>query len=187
VTPAGAFRELLEALDALHIPYLVCGSLASSVHGVPRATRDIDLVAAIRIEHVDRLAAALSGHFYADPQLMREALAHNRAFNVIHLASPYKFDIFPAADDAYVQAQFERGQPRRSSVEGEEVQFQVASAEDTILAKLVWYKSGGSVSEQQWRDVVSVVEVQRGRLDLRYLHLWAAYLGVPDLMERALQ
>ncbi len=187
MTPAGAFRQVLDALDALHIRYLVCGSIASSVYGVPRATRDIDLVALIRSEHVDRLAAALSGDFYADSQLMQEAISHNRAFNVIHLASAYKFDIFPAADDAYVQAQFERRRLRRSSVEGEEVQFQVASAEDTILTKLVWYKSGGSVSEQQWRDVVSVVETQRSRLDLPYLRQWAAYLGVSDLTERALR
>lgn len=187
MTPAGAFRRVLDALDALHIPYLVCGSIASSVHGIPRATRDIDLVAAIRSEHVDRLAAALSGDFYADSQLMHEAISHNRAFNVIHLASAYKFDVFPAADDAYVRAQFERRRPRRSSVEGEEVEFQVASAEDTILTKLVWYKSGGSVSDQQWRDVVSVVKTQRDRLDLPYLHRWAGYLGVSDLMERAVQ
>src|SRR5204863_5907137 len=84
------------------------GRIASSVHGVPRATRHIDLLAAIRSEHVDRLAAALTGDFYADSRMMHEAINHNRAFNVIHLASGYKFDVFPAADDAYVQAQFDR-------------------------------------------------------------------------------
>src|SRR5258708_9163564 len=93
--------------------------------------------------------------------MMPEAITHTRAFNVIHLASGYKFDVFPAADDAYVQAQFDRRRPRRASVEGEEVQFQVASAEDTILAKLVWYKSGVSASEQQCRGGVSRVGPHR--------------------------
>lgn len=111
---------------------------------------------------------------------------HNRAFKVIHIASSCKFDVFPAGTDAYTQAQFQRRQTRRFAVEKEEVSFFVTSAEDSILSKLAWYESGGCVSEQQWRDVVNVVEIQRGRLDLEYLRQWAAHLGVGELLDRVL-
>ncbi|HKW99345.1 MAG TPA: hypothetical protein VJN43_16515 [Bryobacteraceae bacterium] len=118
--------------------------------------------------------------------MMRDALARQRAFNVIHFATSYKFDIFPAGSDPYTKSQFERRQLRQFIVESEEVQFQVASAEDTILSKLLWYKAGAGVSEQQWRDVLSILEMQRERLDREYLREWAERLGVRDLLDRAL-
>jgi hypothetical protein len=186
VTPAAAFRELLGAFDRLNIPYLVTGSIASSFYGNPRATRDIDLAAEIRLDHVAPLVAALGGDFYADADMMSQAIAANRAFNLIHFATSYKFDIFPAGSDPYTCAQFQRRQKGRFAIENESVDFQLASAEDSILSKLVWYKSGGSVSEQQWRDVLSVLVARSGMLDLEYLHKWARHLEIDDLLDRAL-
>jgi hypothetical protein len=186
VTPAAALRELLNALDRLKIRYLVTGSLASSFYGSPRATRDVDLVAEVRLEHVAPLVSALERDFYADANMMREAIAAKRAFNVIHFATSYKFDIFPAGSDPFTHAQFERRQIGRFTIENESVDFQVSSAEDLILNKLLWYKSGGGVSEQQWSDIRGVLEALRGILDMEYLETWAGRLGIHDLLERAL-
>jgi hypothetical protein len=186
VTPATAFREVVGAFDRLDIPYLVAGSVASSFYGNPRATRDIDLVAEMRLDHVAPLIAALGRDFYADADMMRQAIAANRAFNVIHFATSYKFDIFPAGSDPYTRAQFQRRRMGRFAIENESVDFQLASAEDSILSKLLWYKSGGNVSEQQWRDVLSVLVAQSGTLDLAYLHKWARHLDIHDLLARAL-
>jgi hypothetical protein len=96
VTPAAAFRELLVTFDRLSIRYLVTGSIASSFYGSPRATRDIDLIAEVRLEHVGPLVSALGHDFYVDADMMQEAIAAKRAFNAIHFATSYKFDIFPA-------------------------------------------------------------------------------------------
>ena len=63
--------------------------------------------------------------------------------------------------------------------------WHIKTPEDTVLRKLEWYRSGGEVSDQQWRDVLGVLAVWRGRLDEAYLDRWAAALRVSDLLERA--
>jgi hypothetical protein len=137
-------------------------------------------------DQVGPLASTLAQNFYADAGMMREAMQAKRAFDLIHYATCYKFAIFPAQPDAYTRAQFYRRLPGRFPVENEEVQFQIASPEDSIVSKLVWYQSGGEVSDQQWRDVLGVVKVQGARLDLEYLRKWAVRPGVDSLLERAL-
>lgn len=177
---AAGLARLLAVLERLGIGYYVCGSVASSVHGLPRTTMDVDLVVALTPELVPAFARELKGEFYADPEMMREALAAGRAFNLIHFASSLKLDIFPLAGDAFAGAQFAR---RRTALY-EALQFPIASPEDTILSKLVWYRAGGEVSERQWNDVRGIVAVQGGQLDMAYLRDWAPRLGVADLLDR---
>src|SRR5262245_45095694 len=171
--PAYGFKRILEALRQLNISYLVGGSLASSVHGIVRSTRDVDIIADIRMEHIAPLSATLSKEFYADPEMMREALRRGRPFNLIHHQSSFKFDVFPLSPDAHSQAEFERRITVEFPFEGEVLTFYVSSPEDTILAKLVWYRAGNEVSETQWSDVLDVIRVKQDLLDLGYLRRWA--------------
>jgi len=144
-----ALQELAATLSDLGIPYMVGGSLASAVYGIPRLTNDIDLVAAITSAHIAPFASRLSASFYVDPETIREGLEHNRSFNWIHLASGYKFDIFPAAGVDYLERQIERSKLEDVPIaEGVSVRCPVATAEDTILAKLVRYRLGGEQSER---------------------------------------
>ncbi len=106
--PLAAFQRLVEALERLDIPFLVVGSLASSIHGIYRATADVDLVAAIDPRKVDPLVKELGEEFYADPEMIRESLSRGRGFNLIHYASSYKFDLFPLSPDPYHQTEFSR-------------------------------------------------------------------------------
>lgn len=187
-THADAFKRVLEVLDLLEIPYQVVGSLASSVHGIPRATMDIDLVANLRADQVDEFAAKLKADFYADPEMMKEALARGRSFNLIHYASSFKFDIFPLQSDEYSQTQFRRRRFTETRLLGDHpIECALATAEDTILNKLRWYRAGGETSERQWNDLRGVVQISGGLLDLGYLNSWAARLGVADLLERLLR
>jgi hypothetical protein len=182
-----AFQRLVDTLNRMAIPHMVGGSLASSVHGIFRSTNDIDIVAAVRDEHLAPLASALAGDFYIDADTMREALRQGRPFNVIHFASGYKFDIFPAAGDSYFEIQLARSQMQEVALdEGDTIACSVATAEDTILAKLGWYRAGGELSERQWNDVRGIRSVQGARLDRAYMRKWAGYLKVDDLLERLL-
>ncbi|MEW6753800.1 MAG: nucleotidyl transferase AbiEii/AbiGii toxin family protein [Candidatus Latescibacterota bacterium] len=174
-----------QTLERLGIPYLVGGSLASSLHGIPRATQDVDIVAAVRREHVASLVAALQASFYIDAEMIREAIGRGSSFNVIHLASLFKVDLFVARDDVPAHQQMERRQTHVIS-EQPRRELMVASPEDTVLHKLRWYRMGDEVGERQWSDVLGVLRVRGAALDAEYLLRTAALMGVADLLERAL-
>jgi hypothetical protein len=174
-----------KTLERLGIPYAVGGSLASSVHGVMRSTLDVDIVADMRLEHIQPLVAALSKDFYADDEMMRDAIEHQSGFNLIHYETAFKVDIFIRKSRAFDQMQLER---RRMSVitTDPEQSVYVTSPEDIILSKLEWYRMGGEVSERQWRDILGVLKTRAGALDIDYLRKWGIELKVSDLLERAL-
>lgn len=125
------------------------------------------------------------GHFYVDRDAILAAIQWQRGFNVIHLATAWKFDIFMAGTSEFSKSELSRRRMTSSSITGlERIEFPVSSPEDTILAKLVWFRKGGEVSDRQWQDMLGIVRVQAARLDREYLNLWATDLGVADLLTR---
>jgi hypothetical protein len=184
---AGALKRVLHSLDMLGVRYMVGGSLASSIHGIQRSTRDIDIVASVGERHMAFLASDLSTEFYIDAEAATEALRRGRSFNLVHFATSYKFDIFPLIDDPYYKTQIQRSELKDIAFgEGISVTSYVAAAEDTVLSKLVWYRLGGEQSDQQWNDLRGIRAVQGTRLDEPYLRKWAAHLRVHDLLDRLL-
>jgi hypothetical protein len=175
-----------DVLESLGVPYAIGGSFASAVHGVMRATMDADLVTDLRPEHVDPLTQALSEAFYADPEMMRDAIRRHSSFNVIHLETMFKVDLFVAKPRPFDRSQLARRQLHVLS-EDPECHAYITSAEDIVLSKLEWYQMSSGVSDRQWRDVLGVLKVQGERLDHTYMHRMATELGVSDLLERALR
>jgi hypothetical protein len=170
-------------MEGLGIPYLIGGSVASSSRGIFRATMDIDLVARIGPQQAPALSAALGRDWYADCDQIRDSLAAGRSFNIIHIPTSQKVDIFPAID-AFQLLQLRRATRETLEFLGETGEYPVASAEDILLAKLQWYRKGGEVSERQWSDIAGILAVAPG-LDATYLRAWAARLGVEDLLDQA--
>ena len=184
---SSGLRLLLAALERLGIRYMIGGSYASSIHGRPRSTMDIDLIVDIRRDQTNALADELGADFYADAQTMDESLRAGRPFNVIHYKSSYKFDLFPLLPAPFYRTQFDRRQMSPAGqVDGEDVSYFVATAEDTILAKLAWFRAGGESSERQWSDMLGILSIQGRRLDFGYIRHWAPELGVADLLEKLL-
>ncbi len=179
-------KRLLEAFRRLDIEYMIVGSLASSVHGLARATMDVDIVADLNQAKIEALAADIEREFYADVSEMKEASQRGRAFNLIHYASSYKFDVFPVTRHPFAQAEFARRRAATLTAEGAEpaVEFLVATAEDTILSKLRWYQASGETSQRQWGDAQGIARVWRGRLDTAYLERWARELNLGALLAR---
>ena len=175
-----------QTLERLGINYAVGGSLASSLHGVMRSTLDVDIVADMQVEHIQPMIDALSKEFYADDEMMRDAIERYSSFNLIHYETAFKVDIFIRKPRPFDQMQLER---RRTSVimTDPEQSVYVTSPEDVILSKLEWYRMGGEVSDRQWRDILGVLKTRAGELELDYMRRWAHELKVTDLLERALK
>lgn len=194
VDPLELALRLGATLDAHHIPYVIVGSVAAVVHGEYRMTRDLDVVVNLRPAEVSGLSEALQAQFIFLPDDIRTAVrrlpaaradATQRAgFCAYDKATGFQLDVYLASGRPFEIAQFQRaqvldftGEPGRS--------LRVASAEDTVLAKLEWYNL--SPSDRQWRDVQAILRVQDDLIDEMYLRQWSAQLGVADLLEWALQ
>jgi hypothetical protein len=174
-----------DALEALGVAHYVGGSLASSAHGIPRTSIDADVVADLRLEHVRPLVDRLREAYYQDEDRIRSSVEARRSFNLIHLDTMFKIDVFVSKGRPYDLEALRRARPASLEDSPSARQFAVASPEDTVLAKLEWFRAGGEVSDRQWSDIVGVLKTRRGQIDIGYLQRWAASLGVVDLLERA--
>lgn len=172
-------------LDQIGVPYVTAGSFASSVHGEPRSTDDVDLVADLRAAHADPLVRALHADWYLSEPAVQDAIARGASFNAIHLATSVKVDVFVVGNDAFDGHRVANGKDVRVGPEPGAV-LRVDTAEYTVLRKLEWYRRGGEASDRQWRDVLGIVRAQGPRLDRTELARWAGPLGVADLLARAL-
>ena len=178
--------RVTKTLEALGVPYFIGGSLASTLYGMVRTTQDSDIIADLHAEHIPLLMDELQNEFYMDDEMIADAIAHRSSFNIIHRESMFKVDVFIPRSGAFVKLQFSRARRETLSSDPQMI-ANVASPEDTLLAKLEWYRMGGEVSERQWRDVLGVLKVQAGALDVDYLHRMARELQVEDLLDRALK
>ena len=180
-----ALRPVIDAFDELGVPYYIGGSVASSAHGLPRATIDVDLVADLALRHVADLVQRLENDYYIDDAMITDAIARQASFNLIHLGTMFKIDVFVCKDTDYDRAAF----ARREEMDLDEAPgarpYSVGAPEDIVLHKLHWYRLGEEVAERQWRDAIGVLKVQGRDLDWGYLEKWAGSLGVSDLLERA--
>jgi len=183
--PIAVTAAVTAALDALGVPYVIGGSIASAVHGVARATRDVDIIVDLRPEHVRPLVEHLGSAFYADTIAIEAAVSRRTSCNLIHLPTMFKVDLFVLKPRAWDREQMARRQRQRLTGRPAP-QADIATAEDVVLAKLEWYRKGNEVSDQQWRDILGIIAVQGDRLDRAYLARWARELAVEDLLERAL-
>jgi len=183
--PIAVTLLVIDALEQVGALYVIGGSLASTVHGVVRTTLDTDIVADLNLQQARPFADLLAGAFYLDSESIRHAIRIRSSFNVIHLATMFKVDVFVPKGRPFDRQQMARRQPWVADPDSGRVFF-VASPEDTILAKLAWYRLGDEISDRQWRDILGVLAVQGDRLDFAYMRQWAAILDVSDLLERVL-
>jgi hypothetical protein len=179
-----ALQPVLKAFENLSIPYYIGGSVASSIYGMARATMDVDIVADLKISHINRLKQILENEYYIDHKMIADAIRSASSFNLIHLETMIKIDVFLHKEDPYAEMALQR--KRKDTLEElDKVEFYFSSPEDIIVAKVQWYKIGGFVSERQWLDVIGVIKVQGDLLDKKYLKRWSQKLGLAALMQKA--
>ena len=180
-------RKVAQIFDELDIGYLVGGSIASSLFGLYRSTMDVDFVVDLQIAEVPRLVNALKNEFYVDAELIMDAINTETSFNVLHLPTMVKADIFLLKSSAWAKAEWSRRRLEQISSTEEELRIYLASPEDMIIQKLTWFRIGGGVSDRQWSDVQGILKVQSPALDYAYLQQWAVELKLTDLLQKAFE
>ena len=170
-------------LENLDVPNTIGGSIAASFAGEPRASIDIDIVAALDDERVAHFVSSLGDEFYADEDALRRAVRDKSRANLVHQPTQLKVDIFIAGGTPRDEQQLRR----RMAVDlGGSRILHIHPPEDILLQKLRWFKDGREVSDRQWRDILGIVRTQGNRLDRTYLEGNAPVLGVEHLLARAL-
>src|SRR6185503_3260122 len=123
--------EVARVLENLQVPYLIGGSIVSSIYGEPRTTVDADLVADLQPQHIQPFTAALSKDFYVEPERMADAIRRRASFNIIHHRTGLKVDIFILKNSPLARQEMARRQRIAPHPDLDEVPM--ATAEDIIL------------------------------------------------------
>jgi len=179
-----ALEPVINAFNDLGLSYYIGGSIASSAYGIARSTLDVDLILELDTSLIQPLVNKLKGEYYIDPEMINDAIKKKTSFNIIHLKSMLKIDVFILKDELYSKKAFDRKVKDKLDDDAESIYIYLCSPEDIILHKLEWFKSGGEVSERQWLDL-GVIKIQFEKLDKDYLKMWAKQIGVFSLLEKS--
>jgi hypothetical protein len=176
----GAIRRVLRALESAGVPYMLTGSFASSFHGAPRTTQDVDIVIAPTLGSLQRLVSAFpEDQYYVSREAALQAYGSESLFNVIDLDSGWKIDFIVRKSRPFSIEEFERR--READLMG--TTLYIASAEDVVLSKLEWAKM--AESDRQIRDVAGILRTQGTDIDLQYVERWVDALQLRIEWDRA--
>ena len=144
---------------------------------------DVDLVCEFTVDQVKSFVASFDENFYVSESAIREAVRRKSCFNLIHLPTSFKVDVFVSR-----QRPFDLESMRRATPEclgrDRTVEVPIATAEDAIISKLEWYRKTNETSERQWDDVFRLITLLGSTADIDYLRSAADSVGVSDLLER---
>ncbi len=178
-----ALSPVVAAFNDLKIPHYVGGSIASSYHGATRSTMDVDLVCEMLEAQIPEFLARIDDRFYVSELAVRQAVKSKSCFNLIHLPTSFKVDIFVSR-----KRHFDIDCMRRASVatlgDSKTVEVPIATAEDIIICKLEWYRLTNETSERQWDDVSRLLRLLGDTADKQHMKRAADSVGVSDLLVR---
>jgi len=181
-----ALGMFVDVLEKLNIAYAIGGSVASSIYGQVRFTQDVDLSVAAFENQIEAFCRAIEAGFYVNFDAVKQAHVNASSFNVIHLDTAFKIDVFVVLDDPFKKQVLIRRQ-KLTLEENPDRKYDFVTPEDIVLLKLLWYIEAGSVSEKQWNDILGVLKNRRNELDIDYIQQWASKLSFSDLLNKAIQ
>ena len=168
---------IADNLDTAGIPYMISGSMASNYYTIPRMTRDIDVVVQLKQENSGRFIGAFGSQFWVDAEVVDREILKQGMFNLIHKEYVIKADFILSKSTDFQASAFKR----RKKIVIENCPVWMISAEDLILAKLLWAKE--SFSELQIKDVRHLLSTV-DQLDHLYLGQWVLALGLGQVYEK---
>jgi hypothetical protein len=166
-------RDISRKFEQAGILYMLTGSMAMNYYAQPRMTRDIDVVVAIGAQDVESILRLFGADYYVSGESVRDSVARESMFNLIHLESVIKVDCIVRKNSEYRRTEFER----RQQITILDFTTWIVSKEDLIISKLFWAKD--SHSELQLRDVRNLLATD---FDSPYLQRWTGELGLVTLL-----
>ena len=145
----------------------------------------VDMVSNSNRPHVKQLVKTLEQTYYISEKMILDAIDSRSSFNIIHLETMLKVDVFIMKDTPFQQECISRRKKDTIDEDEESIELYLVSAEDIILHKIDWYCQLGQESERQWLDILGVIKVQQDQLDTEYLKKWSAELGFLELLKKA--
>jgi len=168
---------VIDALDALRIPYMVVGSFSSNFYGIPRATQDADFVVQLEAGALSALANRLGTSFRLDPQMSFETVTATRRYKLQLPDDLFSVELFLLSDDAHDLERFARR--RQERIFNRDV-F-IPTPEDVIVMKLRW--SHGGRRGKDLDDAQNVIAVQSDCIDWDYVTSWCNRHGTQELLD----
>jgi hypothetical protein len=181
-----ALSPVVSALRRLGVRHYVGGSVASSFHGATRSTMDVDLICELTQDDIPRLIESIGTDYYKSEAAMRDAVRHKGCFNLIHLPTSFKVDVFVSRERPFDVESMKRASMQRLG-EKRFVEIPMATVEDSIISKLEWYRLTNESSERQWDDVSRLLDLLEERVDHNYLCRAAQSVGVENLLTRLME
>lgn len=173
--------KLIDTLNALAVPYMLVGSLASNVYGIPRSTQDADFVIQSGVISLPELTGYLGPAVKLDPQPSFDPVTCTLR-HVLHLQeSAFKIEVFILGEDAHDQERFRR----RRQVQLLNRPAYILAVEDVIITKLRWAAHLNRAKDIE--DVRNVVNVQADRIDWNYVLPWCEQHGTRELLDKIRQ
>jgi hypothetical protein len=180
-----ALTPVVAALNRLGLRYYVGGSVASSFHGAARSTMDVDIICEFSAEMVSAFVSGFGEDFYISESAIREPIQRKSCFNLIHLPTSFKVDVFVSRGRPFDTSSMERA--TTESLGGSPpLEVRISTAEDSIISKLEWYRKTNETSERQWDDVTRLIQLLGSHADFARLTEMAESVGVGDLLKRLL-
>jgi hypothetical protein len=180
VTADEAVVAVLDALNGAGIPYMIVGSLASNFHGVPRSTREADIVVELAPGSLQDLAQRLPAVLTLDPQGAFETVTGTMRHVIVLAGSPFVCGLFVLGDDPHDRERF----VRRIRTRVLDRSAPMATAEDMVITKLRWARDAGRTKDRD--DVRNMLAVRGPEIDLAYVRRWTERHGTTSLLDEIL-
>ena len=181
-----ALSPVVAAFRDLQIRHYVGGSVASSFHGAARSTMDVDIVCDMTTDQIPQFVSRFNADFYVSESAIRDAVRRKSCFNLIHLPTSFKVDVFVSRGRPFDQESMSRATHEQLGDSSRSVEVPIATAEDSIISKLEWYRKTNETSERQWDDVSRLIALLGDSADTAYLNSAAESVGVSDLLKQLL-
>ncbi len=181
-----ALAPVIAAFEQLQISHCIGGSIASSFHGAARATMDVDVLCDISKDLIADFLKFFGTDYYVSEPAVRDAVERRSCFNLIHIPTAFKIDVFVSEGRPFDSIRMQRA-TREDLGEDRVISVPMTSLEDVIISKLEWFRKGNETSERQWNDVSRLARLMGESIDLVYLRDAAESVGVADLLNRLLE